>query len=161
MPYLQLSPRSWHCPKQSRNSSYTNVIFLLVPKTTFDWVFYTYFVGHTFSPQNVNIDELASTDFWEFSRQGNSPQTLLNFADFLSNGYASLNSVLSAELTSIYHFLIDFKQGGPQVWPLSGLSKSHGTQLKTLLWALFFYQSIISSHALWILAKPLFIRNSQ
>ena len=115
MPYLELSPRSWPCPKQSRNSIYTNVIFLLVPKTTFDWVFYTYFVGRMFSPQNVNVDELASVDSENFSRQRNSPQTLLNFADFLSNGYASLNSVLSAELTSIYHFFIDFEQGGPQV----------------------------------------------
>lgn len=76
MPYLELSPRSWHCPKQSKNSSYTNVIFLLEPKTTSDGSS-TLTLQVTHSPPNVSVDKLTSANFRELSTQ-----TLLNLADF-------------------------------------------------------------------------------
>lgn len=76
--YLESSPRSWHCPKQSRDSNYTLAILFLFAKTAFDWVFYTFSIGHTVSSrcegwwtsinQSLRIwkSEVYSQRFWIF-----------------------------------------------------------------------------------------------
>lgn len=149
LPYLELSSRSWHCPKQSRNSSYTNVIFLLVPKTTFDGSA-TLTLQVTHSPPNASVDELTSANFRELSAPNTSEFGWFFFFFFVIEWLGLPQLCVVSRINQSISSFIDCEQGGPQVWPLSGPSKSHSAQLKPLLWALFSYKFIICC-ALWVL----------